>query len=90
MEEWHILVNDQKHQNKGFDKQFGARPLKRAIQKYVEDSLAGVIITSKIAIGDSVVLDIIDGEDELTEAFKVLDKENTGLYGTVELGHVLK
>ena len=31
----------------------------------------------------------IDGEDELTEAFKVLDKENTGLYGTVELGHVL-
>jgi ATP-dependent Clp protease ATP-binding subunit ClpC len=35
---------------KGFDKQFGARPLKRAIQKYVEDSLAEEIITSKISI----------------------------------------
>jgi ATP-dependent Clp protease ATP-binding subunit ClpC len=33
---------------KGFDKQFGARPLKRAIQKYVEDALAEEIITSKI------------------------------------------
>src|SRR5690606_19899384 len=34
--------------DKGFDKQFGARPLKRAIQKYVEDALAEEIITSKI------------------------------------------
>ena len=32
----------------------------------------------------------IDGEDELTEAFKVFDKENTGLYGTMELSFVLK
>jgi ATP-dependent Clp protease ATP-binding subunit ClpC len=36
--------------DKGFDKQFGARPLKRAIQKYVEDALAEEIITSKISI----------------------------------------
>ncbi|HBK83600.1 MAG TPA: hypothetical protein DDZ41_08385, partial [Flavobacterium sp.] len=36
---------------KGFDKQFGARPLKRAIQKYVEDPLAEEIITSKIHEG---------------------------------------
>ncbi len=49
---------------KGFDKQFGARPLKRAIQKYVEDALAEEIIKSKIAIGDEIFMDF---EDEATE-----------------------
>jgi ATP-dependent Clp protease ATP-binding subunit ClpC len=51
---------------KGFDKQFGARPLKRAIQKYVEDSLAEEIITSKIGSGDEIFMDIEDGAQELT------------------------
>ena len=50
---------------KGFDKQFGARPLKRAIQKYVEDTLAEEIITSKINSGDEISMDIEDGADEL-------------------------
>ncbi len=50
--------------DKGFDKQFGARPLKRAIQKYVEDTLAEEIITSKIASGDEIFMDI---DDEATE-----------------------
>lgn len=56
--------------DKGFDKQFGARPLKRAIQKYVEDLLAEEIITSKIAIGDEIYLDIKEGAEELTIAIK--------------------
>ena len=51
---------------KGFDKQFGARPLKRAIQKYVEDALAEEIITSKIASGDEIFMDIEEGSTELT------------------------
>ncbi len=34
--------------DKGFDKQYGARPLKRAIQKYIEDALAEEIIASQI------------------------------------------
>jgi ATP-dependent Clp protease ATP-binding subunit ClpC len=51
---------------KGFDKQFGARPLKRAIQKYVEDSLAEEIITSKINSGDEIFMDIEEGAEELT------------------------
>jgi len=50
---------------KGFDKQFGARPLKRAIQKYVEDILAEEIITSKIGYGDEIFMDIEEGSDEL-------------------------
>ncbi|MGO4906629.1 ATP-dependent Clp protease ATP-binding subunit [Flavobacterium sp. W20_MBD1_R3] len=51
---------------KGFDRQFGARPLKRAIQKYVEDALAEEIITSKITTGDEIFMDIEDGAQELT------------------------
>ncbi|HEX8575083.1 MAG TPA: ATP-dependent Clp protease ATP-binding subunit [Flavobacterium sp.] len=51
---------------KGFDKQFGARPLKRAIQKYVEDALAEEIITSKIGSGDEIFMDLDEGAQELT------------------------
>ncbi|WP_159800004.1 ATP-dependent Clp protease ATP-binding subunit [Flavobacterium sp. MK4S-17] len=51
--------------DKGFDKQFGARPLKRAIQKYVEDALAEEIITSKISGGDEIFMDLDDNGQEL-------------------------
>lgn len=51
--------------DKGFDKQFGARPLKRAIQKYVEDALAEEIISSKISAGDEIFMDIVEGAEEL-------------------------
>lgn len=43
--------------NKGYDIQFGARPLKRAIQKYIEDELAEKIISSDMKEGDSVLVD---------------------------------
>ena len=63
--------------SKGFDKQFGARPLKRAIQKYVEDALAEEIITSKIGSGDEIFMDIEDDAQELTvEIRKAENKEN--------------
>ena len=52
--------------DKGFDKQYGARPLKRAIQKYVEDALAEEIITSKIANGDQIFMDLDEDNQELT------------------------
>ena len=42
---------------KGFDAQFGARPLKRAIQKYIEDPLAEDIINSNLKEGDTIALD---------------------------------
>ena len=50
---------------KGFDKQYGARPLKRAIQKYVEDLLAEEIINSSLKEGDSINLDLDKKNDEL-------------------------
>ncbi|WP_268224198.1 ATP-dependent Clp protease ATP-binding subunit [Sinomicrobium oceani] len=55
---------------KGFDKQYGARPLKRAIQKYIEDALAEEIITSKLGEGDSIFMDLDKDKDELTIAIK--------------------
>ena len=51
---------------KGYDKQFGARPLKRAIQKYVEDVLAEEIITAKVAVGDAIFIDLDIDTQELT------------------------
>ena len=50
---------------KGFDKQYGARPLKRAIQKYIEDALAEEIITSKLKEGDNIVMDLDKGNNEI-------------------------
>ena len=40
--------------NKGYDIQYGARPLKRAIQTHVEDALAEVILGSEIQEGDTI------------------------------------
>ncbi len=39
---------------KGYDPQFGARPLKRAIQKYLEDEMAEIIIKASISEGDTI------------------------------------
>ena len=52
--------------DKGFDKEYGARPLKRAIQKYVEDALAEEIINSKLQEGDTIHMDLDTKLDELT------------------------
>ena len=59
---------------KGFDKQFGARPLKRAIQKYVEDALAEEIITSKIHEGDIIFMDLDETALELTITIEKTEK----------------
>ncbi|XCF05266.1 ATP-dependent Clp protease ATP-binding subunit [Tamlana crocina] len=50
---------------KGFDKQYGARPLKRAIQKYVEDALAEEIVASHLQEGDEINIDLDKATDEL-------------------------
>ncbi|MEZ7496750.1 ATP-dependent Clp protease ATP-binding subunit [Leeuwenhoekiella aequorea] len=60
---------------KGFDKEYGARPLKRAIQKYIEDALAEEIITAKIGEGDKIFMDIEEGKEELT--IKIEKTENS-------------
>jgi ATP-dependent Clp protease ATP-binding subunit ClpC len=52
--------------DKGFDKEYGARPLKRAIQKYIEDALAEEIVNSKLEEGDSIEMDLDEKADTLT------------------------
>lgn len=51
---------------KGWDEQFGARPLKRAIQKYVEDELAEEIIKTKLQNGDIIIIDFDKEKSEIT------------------------
>ncbi len=53
--------------DKGYDVQFGARPLKRAIQKYLEDEMAEVIIRASISEGDTVSI----GFDKKNEKIKI-------------------
>ncbi len=50
---------------KGYDKQYGARPLKRAIQKYVEDTLAEEILDAHLKEGGKVILDYDEKNDKL-------------------------
>ncbi len=47
---------------KGYDPVFGARPLKRAIQRYLQDPLAVALLEGRIADGDHVVVDEENGE----------------------------
>ena len=44
--------------DKGYDKKYGARPLKRAIQKYLEDLIAQEIVTDSIKENDKIKVDI--------------------------------
>jgi ATP-dependent Clp protease ATP-binding subunit ClpC len=55
---------------RGYDEKFGARPLKRAIQKYLEDPLAEEIINSSLQEGDTIYLDLEDGKEELSVVIK--------------------
>ncbi|MCL1934445.1 MAG: ATP-dependent Clp protease ATP-binding subunit [Candidatus Azobacteroides sp.] len=59
--------------SKGYDIQFGARPLKRAIQKYLEDELAEMIIQSSAKEGDTIRIDY-DEENKKMKTELVHDK----------------
>ena len=51
--------------DKGYDEKFGARPLKRALQKYIEDRLAEEIIKSNLQEGDTIQMDVNTAADDL-------------------------
>ena len=46
----------------GYDPQYGARPLRRAIQKHIEDRLSEELLKGSIAKGDKVLIDVRDGQ----------------------------
>lgn len=63
---------------KGYDKKFGARPLKRAIQKYIEDPLAEEIINNRVEEGDKLSIGLNKGKDALAiKVSKAKKKETT-------------
>ncbi|MCM1504842.1 MAG: ATP-dependent Clp protease ATP-binding subunit [Muribaculum sp.] len=51
--------------SKGYDSQFGARPLKRAIQKYLEDELAEMIINASVQPGNHIHVDYDKDADKI-------------------------
>ena len=53
---------------KGYDPQFGARPLKRAIQNYVEDDVCELILNNDVTSSDTISVTYIDGEEKLSVA----------------------
>lgn len=62
---------------KGFDPQFGARPLHRAIQKYIEDPLAEFILNDNPVEGSHLVADLNKETQELVISHMIMEKENT-------------
>ncbi|HJR36371.1 MAG TPA: ATP-dependent Clp protease ATP-binding subunit [Gemmatimonadales bacterium] len=50
----------------GYDQTYGARPLKRAIQRYIEDPLSEKILTGEFTRGDEIEVDVAPGKDKLT------------------------
>lgn len=62
--------------SKGYDVQFGARPLKRAIQKYLEDEMAEMIIRASVGEGDIIVVDFDNEKQEIVTQVKKSEKEN--------------
>jgi ATP-dependent Clp protease ATP-binding subunit ClpC len=61
--------------DKGFDQKYGARPLNRAIQKYVEDVVAEEIITAKVKEGDTITMELNEQADGLTVTVKKASKK---------------
>ncbi|MDC1325376.1 ATP-dependent Clp protease ATP-binding subunit [Ulvibacter sp.] len=75
---YHMTLTDKAKDyiaDKGFDKEYGARPLKRAIQKYIEDALAEEIINSNLQEGDSITMDLNKKTNELTIKIKKQKKK---------------
>jgi len=64
--------------NKGFDEKFGARPLRRAIQKYIEDPLAEEILRGSFKEGTKILAKHVEGADDLVFYDEALDISNRG------------
>lgn len=79
--DYHVSLSDEAIDfiaDKGWDKDFGARPLKRAIQKYIEDLLADLLVNKQMKEGDKIILKLNEAKDGLepeTQAKKSKEKK---------------
>jgi ATP-dependent Clp protease ATP-binding subunit ClpC len=62
--------------DKGYDVQFGARPLHRAIQKYLEDPLAEEILSLHVKAGDVLLADLDKESQKLKFSFKKVEEKS--------------
>ena len=73
---YHLEVSDKACDflaSKGYDVQFGARPLKRAIQSYLEDTLSEFILTHSLKPGISLLVEV----NEVNDALVICQKKNS-------------
>ena len=63
--------------NHGYDVQFGARPLRRAIQTYIEDKLSEALISEEFTPGQTIVIDKITDKDELSFTIETENNADT-------------
>jgi ATP-dependent Clp protease ATP-binding subunit ClpC len=70
-----LAISDQARDlllREGYDEEYGARPLRRAIQTYVDDSLADALMAGEIASGQTALLTVDDEGKMMVEAQEVL------------------
>jgi ATP-dependent Clp protease ATP-binding subunit ClpC len=72
---------------KGYDKQYGARPLRRAMQKYVEDPIAEEILKGTVKAGTLVKVDVAGNGAELIFTIEIIGEASTP---TASLDDVMK
>ena len=52
----------------GYDPEYGARPLRRAIQKHIEDRLSEELLKGNVLTGQNVTIDVVDDEFVITSS----------------------
>ena len=65
---YHLMLTDAAKEfvaTKGYDVQFGARPLKRAIQTYIEDGVCEMLLNDELTVGDTITADKAADKEEL-------------------------
>ena len=70
---YHFAIDDEAKKfvaGKGYDVEYGARPLKRAIQKYIEDELSEFILNSGLNLGDTILATYDKEKDKLVMSIK--------------------
>ena len=66
---YHLMLTDAAKEfvaSKGYDVQFGARPLKRAIQTYIEDGVCEMLLNDELTAGDTITADKVADKEELS------------------------
>ncbi len=66
---FHVELSDEAKQfvaEQGYDVQFGARPLKRAIQTYIEDGISELIVNGELPPESTIKIDKMGGKEELS------------------------